>query len=252
MASFHFKETSGKKGRAVGHAEYIERQGKHRKRGDLVFAGHGNLPAWAQGSARAFWAPADQYERANGAVYRESVVALPRGFGVEQLRALVNDLIPGLAGSRPYQYAVHSPKSSIDGGQNPHLHLMYSDRVPDGIDRSPATYFRRYNPKCPMRGGCRKASGGRTPLELREELIAKRRFAAEVQNRHLARLGRTDFVDHRTLRAQGLSHDPERHLGPAKVAGLSAIDVGRLKVARVGRKTRGRLGPDGAAAAGLA
>lgn len=239
MASFHFKEKSGKKGRAVGHADYIARQGEHKKRGDLVFAGHGNLPAWAQGSARAFWRPADRYERANGAVYRENVVALPRGLGVEQLRDLVSDLIPGLAGPRPYQFAVHSPKSSIDGGQNPHLHLMYSDRVPDGIDRSPETYFRRYNPKSPTSGGCRKVSGGRTSLQLRDELIAKRRLAAEIQNQHLARLGRTDFVDHRTLKAQGLSHHPERHLGPAKIAGMSAKDVSHLRRARKARKSSG-------------
>jgi len=251
MASFHFKIKSGKKGRAVGHAEYIARQGKHQKRGDLLFTGHGNMPSWAQESARAFWAPADRFERANGAVYRESIVALPRGFSTDQLRVLVNDMVPGLVGSRPYQFAVHTPESSIDGGVNPHLHLMYSDRVPDGIDRSPEAYFRRYNPQCPSNGGCRKLSGGRNRMELRDELIARRKFVAEVQNRHLAQYGRSDFVDHRTLEEQGVSRTPERHLGPAKIGGMSADDVERLKATRLGGKKRGSSGPDEAEAVGV-
>ena len=115
MASFHFKIKSGKKGSAVEHADYIARQGVHQKRGDLLFTGHGNMPSWAQESARAFWATADRFERSNGAVYRESIVALPRGFTVYQLRALVEDMIPGLAGDRPYQYAVHAPKLNRPG-----------------------------------------------------------------------------------------------------------------------------------------
>ena len=251
MASFHFKIKSGKKGRAVGHAEYIAREGIHQKRGDLMFTGHGNMPSWAQESARAFWAPADLFERSNGAVYRESIVALPRGLSVDQLRVLVNDMVPGLVGSRPYQLAVHSPKSSIDGGKNPHLHLMYSDRVPDGIERSPETYFRRFNPQCPSNGGCRKLSGGRNRMELRDELIARRKFAAEVQNRHLAQYGRTDFVDHRTLKAQGVNRAPERHLGPAKIGRMSAVDVGRLKATRLGRIGPGRSGTDAVEASGV-
>lgn len=239
MASFHFEIKSGKKGHAVGHADYIARQGAHRKHGDLVFSGSGNMPSFAKGSARAFWPPADRFERANGAVYREYIIALPRGLTVDQLRALVEDMIPGLVGNRPYQYAVHSPESSIDGGNNPHLHLMYSDRAPDGIERSPGKYFARYNPDNPEKGGCKKLSGGLSRMQLREELIAKRRHVANLQNAHLALYGRCDFVDHRTLKEQGVNRTPERHLGPARISGMSTDEVRRLREARESLKVTG-------------
>lgn len=235
MASFHFEIKSGKKGRAAGHADYIARQGVHRKHGDLLFSGQGNMPSFAQESTREFWAPADKFERANGAAYREYIIALPRGLTVDQLRALVEDMIPGLVGGRPYQYAVHSPESSIDGGHNPHLHLMYSDRAPDGIDRSPGQYFARYNPDSPEKGGCKKLSGGLNRIQLRDELIAKRRHVANLQNAYLALCGRSDFVDHRTLKEQGVNRPPERHLGPAKINGMSADDVKGFKEARTKR-----------------
>lgn len=246
MASFHFEIKSGKKGRATGHADYITRQGVHGKRGDLLFSGSGNMPSFAQDSPKLFWPPADRFERANAAVYREYIIALPRGLTVDQLRALVDDMIPGLVGDRPYQYAVHSPESSIDGGENPHLHLMYSDRAPDGIDRSPQQYFARYNPDNPEKGGCKKLSGGRNRIQLRDEVIAKRRHVANVQNAHLALNGRSDFVDHRSLQEQGVDRAPERHLGPARISGMSEDDVRRLRDARVSRET-----PDPSATSGL-
>src|SRR3546814_9778396 len=57
----------------------------------------------------------------------------------------------------------------LGGIPNPHIHLMYSDRVSDGIDRTPDRVFARFNPTHPAAGGCRKDSGGRTPIELRRQ-----------------------------------------------------------------------------------
>lgn len=217
MATYHVELKAGKKGSAEKHSRYIAREQEYRNRGDLLFSGHGNMPSWALESPRVFWRPADMFERANGAVYREMIIALPRGMEEEQLRNLVEDMIPGLIAGRPYQYAVHTPDSSIDGGENPHLHLMYSDRVDDGVNRPPEQYFMRYNPARPDKGGCKKLSGGLNRLQLRDDLIAKRRHVADVQNAHLKLSGRTDLVDYRTLKEQGVERPPERHLGPARV-----------------------------------
>lgn len=232
MSTYHVEVKSGRKGSAERHSKYIARQQEFRNRGDLLLSGYGNMPSWALESPRAFWRPADRFERANGAVYREMIIALPRGMTDGQLRNLVEDMIPGLIGSRPYQYAVHSPEASIDGGENPHLHLMYSDRAQDGVDRAPERYFTRYNPDHPDRGGCKKLSGGLNRLQLRDDLIAKRRHVANIQNAHLALYGRTDFVDYRTLKEQGVERPPERHLGQAKIRRLGKDERRQLAAAR--------------------
>ncbi|MGK3681331.1 hypothetical protein ACSLOD_27915, partial [Escherichia coli] len=36
-----------------------------------------------------------------------------------------------------WSFAIHNPKASIDGGEQPHAHIMMSQRVNDGIERTP-------------------------------------------------------------------------------------------------------------------
>ncbi|WP_407217985.1 MobA/MobL family protein [Escherichia coli] len=57
-----------------------------------------------------------------------------------------------------YQWALHVP-TAADGGEQPHFHLMFSERQVDGIDRDPEQYFKRYNAKAPEKGGARKGYG---------------------------------------------------------------------------------------------
>lgn len=202
----------------------MARRGYHGAKGDLVLSGYGNLPAWAGGDPEVLWRAADEHERVNGATYRELIIALPNELAGPPLLPLVEDLVHELVGARPYQYAVHSPRSSLQGAQNLHIHLMYSDRMPDGFERSPEQTFARFNPHYPMQGGCRKASGGRTQMQVRDELIAMRKRAADIQNRHLARHEHSVQVDHRSLREQGILRAPERHLGPAVIRRMSLRD----------------------------
>ena len=221
MASFHFEVKSGRKGVAAEHSAYIARQGYHQRRNDIQFSGFGNLPSWANGNPAALWRASDKYERTNGSAYREMIIALPSELTHEKLRRLVDQLISELAGTKPYQYAVHSSQSSIEGETNTHLHLMISDRIPDGIERSADKMFKRYNPNSPADGGCRKDSGGRSRMQVRDELIAKRKRVADIQNAHLIVSGFTTRVDHRTLKAQGVQRKAERHLGPARIKRMS-------------------------------
>jgi len=234
MASYHHTVKRGKKGDGADHAAYIARQGKFAKRADLVLSGHGNMPEWAEGNPRAFWRQGDKYERANGAVYREHVIALPKELTNEQQKELARELVSAFAANKPFQFAVHAPMQSLGSEPNPHLHLMYSDRVDDGIQRDPAQTFSRYNPKNPELGGRRKAGCGRGKLELRDELIATRKLSAEIQNAVLARHGHAARVDHRSLEKQGLSRQAERHLGPARINNMSDQE----KSDYVSRRTR--------------
>jgi hypothetical protein len=221
MASFHFRTKSGKKGTAAAHAAYISREGSFSKREDLVASGYGNMPDWAKHPID-FWRAGDKFERENGAVYREHEIALPAELTETQQLELTQNIIEVQVGGKPFQYAVHQNTSSLEGVPNAHLHLMFSDRMDDGIERTPEQTFRRYNAKHPEQGGCRKDSGGMNSLELRDQMIETRRQCAELQNATLARYGHDARVDHRTLKAQGIERQPERHLGPARLSKMSA------------------------------
>lgn len=221
MASFHHRVKRGPKGSVAQHASYIARQGFHSRRDDLIATCHGNMPEWVQNDPNAFWRMGDRFERTNGAVHREHEIALPSELTLRQQLRLVDNLVQALTPKKPFQYAVHAPDSSLDGNTNVHLHLMFSDRVYDGVPRSPENTFRRYNSASPRDGGTRKGSGGRSPSDLRSEMIAIHKTSAVLQNQALERAGSDARVDHRSLTSQGINREPERHLGQARIRLMS-------------------------------
>lgn len=236
MASFHLSIKSGGRGNAAEHAAYIARVGKHIKSdddNDLVAVQHGNLPEWANGSPQAFWKAADRYERRNGATYREWEVALPNELSTEQCLELVQDLVKREVGEKPFQYAIHRPSAALGNVQQPHAHVMLSDRKPDGISRTPEQHFKRYNAKEPGKGGCRKDSGGKDPETLKTEVVRLREHWAELQNEHLALNGHAARVDHRSNRERGINAVPERHLGQAGVKRLTTEQIEGMRVSRL-------------------
>ncbi len=220
MASYHCSVKVGGKGKASGHAAYIAREGYYAERAryeDLEATGYGNLPSWADGESALFWNAADRYERANGATYREIEIALPRELDPAQRQELMLDFIRREIGERhAHQWAIHNPGAALAGGEQPHAHLMYSERTLDGIDRDPEQYFKRYNGKHPELGGCRKDSAG-----TEERLLETRQRWAEVQNAYLQQHGHAARVDHRSLADQGIDRAPEQHLGGRRVRQLA-------------------------------
>lgn len=160
MAIARLSVKVGKAGKAGAHAEYIEEDEKE-KRQDLEHSDYGNMPAWAEENPMIFWQSADLYERKNGSTYREYEIALPRELNQEQRLELVQDFIQSEIGMKyPYQYAIHNPQA-MDGKDQPHVHLMFNERLQDGIERDPTQYFKRYNPKNPERGGAKKDNTGK-------------------------------------------------------------------------------------------
>jgi hypothetical protein len=227
MASYHCTVKVGGKGKAAAHGAYISREGKYSGRNryeDLEATGYGNMPKWAEHNPQHFWNAADEYERANGATYREIEVALPRELTAEQRRELVEDFIKQEIGeNHAYQWAIHTPKAALEKGEQPHAHIMYSERTIDGIDRDPDQYFKRYNGKSPEKGGCKKDSAGTD-----ERLQATRQRWANVQNTHLERHGHDARVDHRSLKDQGIDREPEKHLGGLGVRKTNQNDISAL------------------------
>ncbi|PAP03418.1 mobilization protein, partial [Salmonella enterica subsp. enterica serovar Kentucky] len=83
-------------------------------------------------------------------------IALPREQNEAQRLALVRDFVKQETGDKhAWTFAIHNPKASIDGGEQPHAHIKMSQRDKDGIERSPEQNIRRYNAKFPARGGAR-------------------------------------------------------------------------------------------------
>ena len=210
----------GWKGKASPHAQYIAREGKYEKPSDslekLEHTEHGNMPQWAQADPNFFWKMADEHERKNGSTYREHVISLPRELSESQRLALIHDWIDQEIGDKhAYQFAIHNPPA-LDGQEQPHCHLMFSERTIDGIDRDPEQYFKRYNGKHPELGGCRKDSAG-----TEERLLETRQRWAEVQNAHLQQHGHAARVDPRSLADQGIDRAPEQHLGGRRVRQLA-------------------------------
>ncbi len=229
---------TGGKGAALEHAQYIDRGGPftEERYGEVAARGHANMPEWAREDTAAFWKASDEFERANGNTYREYELALPRELSRSAQVALVQRFAEQELGvTRPNQWAIHLSTAS-DGKEQPHVHLMFSDRQHDGIERGPEQFFKRYNAKNPERGGARKLSYGVDKEEAARTYEGIRERWAKVQNLALEHAGVEARVDHRSLAAQGIHREPEVHRGPA-VSGIA----GRGEVSQVGERQREQM-----------
>ena len=221
MEFFHFGVRSGKRGDASEHIDYVNRRGRHAAREDLIVTGHGNMPAFAMNDPDLLWKASDKFERKNGSTFRAFTVSLPNVLSEEQLIDLAREEAQALAGSKPFQFALHMGLSSLRAELHPHVHITICDRLPDGIERPAEQMFMRYNNEHPERGGCKKDCGGPTRTIVTKRLIHQRKVAADTINSALENYGHPGRVDHRTLRERGIARNPERYLGPATIRRMS-------------------------------
>ncbi|MHB1247846.1 MAG: MobA/MobL family protein [Polaromonas sp.] len=230
MASFHFMVKVGKRGCGCSHADYIQREGaylNYRGGEDLVHVEAANMPTWAKHDSSEFFRQADLHERKNGSVYREFEIAIPREFTIEQRIEFVREFVRLEIGDKhPAIWAIHNPAAAIAGGEQPHAHIMFSERMLDCTERDPEQFFKRYNAKSPQKGGCQKSnaySGGLKSDERRSAIVGLRERFANLQNEHLEKYGHDARVSHLSLSAQGIERVPEKHLGP-----VASRDPGRV------------------------
>jgi len=241
MAIAGFSVKVGAKGSATGHAAYVARTGayeRYTEQGELLEASeHGNMPAWAEHDPSRFWQAADAYERANGSSYREFLISLPRELSPDERRGLVKDFVVEELGEvHAYQYAIHVPRAS-DGLDNPHVHLMFSERRVDGIARDPDQYFRRFNAAHPDRGGCQKGFGERpgvklTTVERKAELKALRERWGACVNASLERTGHSVRVSMKSYADRGLDIQPEPKQLPSAWRGEGKAKILAFREAR--------------------
>ena len=249
MAVYHLKVGFGS--RAGGQSaraknEYIEREGRYAEdREEREHVEHGHMPAWAQDDPHAYWQAADAHERANGRLYSEIQFALPHELDASGRRELAGAFAAQVCGVErlPYTLALHKGESTRpDKEDNPHAHLMFSERGNDGIARSEEQWFKRHNPTAPERGGARKSRAAKAG----DWLDTTRQAWEQTANRALAQAGRAERIDGRSLpdrrdaahregdleRAAELSREPNVHRGPGqylKDRGRAAATVAQAK-----------------------
>ena len=229
MAVYHLKASIGSRGggqSAEAKNAYICREGRYAGDADeLLYREDGNMPQWAQDEPGHYWQAADDGERANGSLYREVQFALPQELGEAEQVDLARDFAQSLTtnGKRlPYTLAVHR-----GDGENPHAHLVISERVNDGQARTPEIWFKRHNAKEPEHGGARKSRAAMP----REWLTNTRKDWERRANEALERSGSQERIDSRSWadrredamkrgdleEAARCSRQPNVHLGPREL-----------------------------------
>ena len=252
MAVYHLKASIGSRGggqSAAAKNAYVCREGRYAGDADeLLYREDGNMPQWAADVPGEYWQAADDGERANGSLYREVQFALPQELSESEQVDLARDFAKSLTtnGERlPYTLAVHR-----GDGENPHAHLVMSERVNDGQARTPETWFKRHNAKEPEHGGARKSRAAMP----REWLTNTRQDWEQRANEALERSGSQERIDSRSWadrredamkrgdleEAARCSRQPNVHLGPRE---LRHHDGKEQKDQRV----RGENGATGAA-----
>ena len=69
-------------------------------------------------------------------------------------------------------------------------------------------------------------------MELRDDVIAKRKLVADTINHHLAMNGHDSRVDHRTLKEQGIQRSAERRIAAFRIEGMSAKEKAEFVAVR--------------------
>ena len=215
--SNHFSMKTGKVGKGAAHSDYVAGLSRYADREDVCLVESANMPGWAVDAA-AFWKAADEHERANGRVYRELEFALPSELTQAQQIELARAAADRWLGDRhAYTLAVHDKPASDGKTRNVHCHLMFCERVNDGIQRpDAAAFFKRgaSKGKDPATGGARKDEGWKRL----EKLVELRQGWALLANSHLVFHGHAPRMDTRSNFERELP-PPEPKIGPARPGG---------------------------------
>ena len=217
---------------AAAKYDYISRVGQYARacQDEVVHLESGSMPAFASSDARLYWAAADSHERSNGRLFRSLTAALPNSLDAADRLDLARTFAAHVTGGElPYTLALHAGLSKKAGvADNPHLHLVFSERVNDGVERAAEQWFRRAAPKGgdPATGGARKSERTKPRAwldETRQAWAAEMNLAfgrAGVADRvtsesHAAQLARAREAGDAVEQERLLLNPPSEHIGPA-------------------------------------
>ena len=215
MASYHLRlkndtKSDGTKISAKGHVDYILREGEE-KQTDCIYKSW-QLPSWAEDSAQKFFEAATRYEDKGNRRYKELEMSLPNELTLEENLEIVNAFIAKHLSNHYYAYAIHEKAGAISGERHPHVHIMFSERLIDDVEkikeRPASKYFKRAAK--PLKGekvaSLERMREHGAPKDKKWHdknfLLQIREDFAAIQNEVLGKYGKIIRVDHRTLEAQ--------------------------------------------------
>lgn len=158
-------------------------------------------PEWATDRAKLWNAAELAEKRKDACVAREFEVALPSELSTAERRRLALDFAKDMANREgcAVDVAIHAPGKEGDN-RNHHAHILRTTR------------------KVKADGLGAKLDTEQAGRKRKDDLEQVRARWAQMTNDALARTGRRERVDHRTLGAQGIDREPTIHLGPAATA----------------------------------
>lgn len=173
------KATQAQPHTAAAHARYITRE-----RAMSHVEAEGAKGGWRK--ATAFLVGHENRLRKNGRVADKLMLALPRELSADQRHDLVRDFARRITDGRAFWMAAHHDKGK--DAHNPHCHLLVCDRDLETGRR--------------VFGMSDKGSTERL-----------RQLWESYANAALAKAGRAERIDHRSLGAQGVEREPTVHVG---------------------------------------
>lgn len=236
MATFHMtvnrqpRRANGLKVSALDHYSYITRTDKYAakdgKNEDLIYKEESSSPVKGT-SMKNFWDGADQFGRKNANAYRECVIALQNEFSLQENIDLIHKFMTRYGiDKQPYTFAIHSKKAAFNHTlNNIHVHLMFSEKTPDGRDLTMQEFFSRYTEKDGEKIGGAKWNEYFSP---KETLYSMRKYWADLCNEKFAEKGIDKTISEKTLKlqreelvnagrideAEMMNRIPMKHAGP--------------------------------------
>ena len=185
--------------------DYISRAGRYEGMTDVQARGM-QMPAWAEGDPYQFFAMAAAHERVNGRWATMWVLTLPRELTHGQRVELTEAFLAAQLPDKGYYWVMHNHRAR-DGGEQPHLHILWNERAMDTRHRQqPQDCFRRYNAKYPAQGGWQKDPWWTSP----RSLYALRAGWAECANYALERAGSAARIYPGRIPDRQTRRDPEK------------------------------------------
>ena len=194
---------------AQAHVEYINRERAFANRGECIFHAH-RLPKWAKDDPKKFFQAADRYEGVGNRRYMEIEFALPNELKtVDQYRQIIDAFIAKHLSDHYYAYAIHDKKGMMSGEPHPHVHIMFSERLIDDVEkkkeRDACNFFKypiRKNVEATFEERRKHGAPKNRNWSNKNFLPVLRADFAQIQNEVLKRNGFSIRVDHRTLQEQ--------------------------------------------------
>lgn len=124
----------------VKHFNYISREENYKKMKDLIYSESGNLPKWAK-NGKDYWettkAQEDEIQKdfeegtrgKKNCSVRKYRFALPNEMTDKEMIEFTKEYLKENFKDLPYTFAIHKKTSTVHEKENPHVHLIFADRV---------------------------------------------------------------------------------------------------------------------------